>query len=117
MKNLKMAKIINVASTALAAHEIGRRDFCVCIASVDCSHKYNLVVLCDNIQNNSLNKTKFWALSCQKNSNGDKMLIILWLENKVGVFYCVLKIFLDYNINLLRIASRLAKTQLGIYIF
>ena len=117
IKNLKGAEIINMPSTALAAHEIGHRDFCACIASVDCAHEYNLVVLCDNIQDNSFNKTRFWVLSRQKNLNGDKMSIVLWLENKVGALCCVLKIFSDYNINLLRIESRPATTQLGIYVF
>ena len=127
-KNMPMAQIINTASTALAAHEVSQQNFCACIASIDCAHEYNLIVLREGIQNNNFNKTRFWVLSRQENLDLDlnldlnlskinKLSVILWLENKIGALYRVLEIFMKYNINLLRIESRPAKTQLGTYVF
>ena len=127
-KNIPMAQIINTASTAFAAHEVSQQDFCACIASIDCAREYNLVVLSNEIQDNNFNKTRFWVLSRQENLDLDldnnnkvnkinKMSVIIWLENKTGALYGVLEIFIKYNINLLRIESRPAKTQLGTYVF
>lgn len=116
-KNLKNAKINQVASTALAAKEIKKKDFCACIANESCLEEYGLEILDRDIQDNSLNATKFWVLSKKEKNEGDKMSLIFSTKHKPGALYQILGIFNENEINLTKIESRPAKTKLGEYIF
>lgn len=115
--SLKNAVINQVASTALAAKEVSRKEYCACIANVSCIEEYGLELLQDNIQTNDLNQTKFWVLSKEETNVGNKMSIIFSTSHKPGALYEVLGIFNKNNINLTKIESRPAKTFLGEYIF
>ncbi len=116
--NLKQAEIINVASTALAALEVSKKNYCACIGNIECLKEYNLELLKANIQDNSFNKTRFWILSKNKNTAiGTKMSIIFKTEHKPGSLYRVLKVFNDYNINLTKIESRPDKKSAFEYYF
>ena len=115
--NLKNAIINQVFSTALAAKEVKKLDYCACIANKSCLEEYELVMLKDNIQGNDLNQTKFWVLSKEKNDVGNKLSVIFSTKHKPGALYEVLGIFNRNNINLTKIESRPAKTVLGEYIF
>ena len=116
--NLKNAVINQVASTALAAKEVSKKEYCACIANMSCIEEYGLELLQDNIQTNDFNQTKFWILSKEENSKaGNKMSIIFSTTHKPGALYEVLGIFNRNNINLTKIESRPAKTFLGEYIF
>lgn len=115
--NLKDAIINQVSSTALAAKEIKAKDYCACIASKSCISEYGLTLLEENIQDNDLNKTKFWLLSKKQNSAGNKLSMIFSTEHKPGSLYKVLGLFNKNDINLTKIESRPAKTILGEYIF
>jgi len=116
-KNLVNAQINQVSSTALAAKEIKAKDFCACIANISCIDEYDLTILDTNIQDNNLNETKFWVLSKKENNTGNKMSIIFSCKDKPGALYQVLGIFNNNAINLTKIESRPAKTELGSYIF
>ena len=115
--NLKNTQIIQVSSTALAAKEIKTKDYSACIASYSCIEEYGLTLLDKNIQDNDLNKTKFWILSKMQNLEGNKMSLIFSVKDKPGALYKILGIFFENNINLTKIESRPAKTELGSYIF
>lgn len=115
--NLKNATINQVSSTALAAKEVSKKEYCACIANMSCIEEYGLELLQDNIQSNDLNQTKFWVLSKEENEAGNKMSIIFSTSHKPGALYEVLGIFNKNNINLTKIESRPAKTFLGEYIF
>ncbi len=116
-KNLKNAKINYVSSTAMAAKEILKKDFCACIANLDCVEEYGLTLLDPDIQDNNFNKTRFWILSKKENDVGNKMSLIFSTKNKPGDLYKILEIFYINQINLTKIESRPAKTELGSYIF
>ena len=115
--NLKNAVINQVSSTALAAKEVSKKEYCACIANMSCIEEYGLELLQDNIQTNDLNQTKFWVLSKEESNVGNKMSIIFSTSHKPGALYEVLGIFNRNNINLTKIESRPAKTFLGEYIF
>ena len=115
--SLKNAVINQVSSTALAAKEVSKKEYCACIANISCIEEYGLELLQDNIQTNDLNQTKFWVLSKEETSVGNKMSIIFSTSHKPGALYEVLGIFNKNNINLTKIESRPAKTFLGEYIF
>lgn len=115
--SLKNAVINQVSSTALAAKEVSKKEYCACIANISCIEEYGLELLQDNIQTNDLNQTKFWVLSKEETNVGNKMSIIFSTSHKPGALYEVLGIFNRNNINLTKIESRPAKTFLGEYIF
>lgn len=114
---LKDVDIIPVSSTALAAKEIKNKDNCACIANMSCLKEYNLSLLKENIQDNDLNKTKFWILSKDKKNSGNKMSILFSTKNKPGELYKILGLFDFSDINLTKIESRPAKKEFGEYIF
>ena len=74
-------------------------------------------IIRENIQDNNLNKTKFWILSKQKNISGNKMSMIFATKHIPGALYNVLGIFNNNKINLTKIESRPAKTSFGEYYF
>lgn len=115
--NLKGAIINQVSSTALAAKEIATKDYCACIANLSCLEEYGLILLKDNIQDNSYNKTKFWVLSKVAKTNGNKMALVFSTKDIPGALYQVLGTFYKSKINLTKIESRPAKTEFGEYIF
>lgn len=116
-KNLPNALINQVSSTALAAKEIASKDYCCCIASKSTVEEYGLFILKDNIQDNDFNRTRFWILSKVQNRIGNKMSLIFSGKDEPGSLYNILGIFYKNNINLTKLESRPAKTELGEYIF
>lgn len=119
-KNLPKAKQISVESTAYAAQKISQgEEFCACICNMSCIEEYDLKLLKEDIQDNNFNKTKFWVLSKNENTEGNfkKMSMIFSVKDKPGALYSVLEIFNKYNLNLTKIESRPAKTVLGEYYF
>lgn len=116
-KNLKNARINQVSSTALAAKEISQKDFCACIANIACVEEYGLTLLASDIQENEWNQTKFWLMSKTQNEQGNQMSLLFSTKHKPGALYRVLSIFNENQVNLTKIESRPAKTELGDYIF
>ena len=116
-KNCKNAIINQVSSTALAAKEIKDKDFCACIASESCLTEYGLELLDENIQDNNFNQTKFWVISKDKNTFGNKMSLVFTTKNEPGALYKILGIFDANKVNLTKIESRPNKAILGDYIF
>ena len=81
---------------------------------------YDLNVLRSNIQDNFLNQTRFIIIGKKSGLECDhcKTSIAFTLpDDRPGVLYKVLKEFADREINLTRIESRPAKTEIGKYIF
>lgn len=117
--NLKNATIIETASTALSAKEVSQKEFSACICNLECLSEYNLKLLEANIQDNSLNETKFWKLSKLEEdvTDADVITMLFSTKHKPGALYNALKIFNDTGLNLTKIESRPAKTRLGEYYF
>ena len=115
--NLSEAYINQVSSTALAAKEIVNKDYCACIANIACVEEYGLICLKENIQDNDFNQTRFWVLSKKEKNYGNKMSLIFSTKHEPGALYHTLGIFYKNKINLTKLESRPAKTELGEYIF
>lgn len=106
--------------TAGAARMLARErhEATAVIASKLCANLYNLDITQEDIEDHSSNTTRFVVLS--KNSsgeNGDKCSVLFSLKHEAGALFSVLKIFSDREINLTRIESRPARTELGNYVF
>lgn len=83
-----------------------------------------LVTVAKEIQDNMANATRFFELCRVARTPhepvgpAEKMLVICEIDGqKAGALYDVLKEFADRGVNMTRIESRPARTELGAYIF
>ena len=121
------AELIKVASTARAA-EIVAKEPCGMGAAAICTKRggelNGLVTVATEIQDNMANATRFFELRRMTAAPqapigpAEKMLVICEIDGqKAGALYDVLKEFADRGVNMTRIESRPARTELGAYIF
>ena len=81
------------------------------------------MTLASEIQDNAANRTRFFEIKRRPNEkfptiNGDKILIICQIDgSRAGSLCEVLKEFAFRHVNMTRIESRPARTELGEYIF
>lgn len=118
-KNFKQARLIQVSSTSFAAKMCAEGEVDAAICSPFAAHQNNLKVLAGPI-NHDNNYTRFFVLRKDPNfERGDrnKTSIIFSTYDKPGSLYKILAIFNLYDLNLTKIESRPAKTNLGEYVF
>jgi prephenate dehydratase len=127
-KNLANAEIIPSSSNSAAAKDLSQRilagEDCsrhVVIASKLCAETYKLKVITENINDSSINETRFWILSKNiANYNPaakNKTTILFQTKDEPGSLQVVLRLFAVNNVNLSRIESRPAKKNIGEYLF
>lgn len=121
------AELIKVASTARAAEIVAQEPRGMGAAAI-CTERggelNGLVTVAKEIQDNMANATRFFEL-CRVTAAphkpvgpAEKMLVICEIDGqKAGALYDVLKEFADRGVNMTRIESRPARTELGVYIF
>lgn len=118
------AEIVKVASTARAAELVAKapaEDGAAAICTKRGGELNGLVPLAKEIQDSMSNATRFFEL--HRRGAGtvlphQKMLVICEIDGqKAGALYEVLKEFADRGVNMTRIESRPARTELGAYIF
>ena len=121
------AELIKVASTARAAEIVAKEPRGMGAAAI-CTKRggelNGLVTVATEIQDNMANATRFFELrrvtAPPQAAIGpaEKMLVICEIDGqKAGALYDVLKEFADRGVNMTRIESRPARTELGAYIF
>ena len=121
------AELIKVASTARAAEIVAKEPRGMGAAGI-CTKRggelNGLVTVATEIQDNMANATRFFELrrvtAAPQAPIGpaEKMLVICEIDGqKAGALYDVLKEFADRGVNMTRIESRPARTELGAYIF
>lgn len=121
------AELIKVASTARAAEIVAKEPRGMGAAAI-CTKRggelNGLVTVATEIQDNMANATRFFELRRVTAAPqvpigpAEKMLVICEIDGqKAGALYDVLKEFADRGVNMTRIESRPARTELGAYIF
>lgn len=121
-KNFPDAEIISTPSTARAAEIVATSQLAEGFAAI-CTKRAgelnNLVEVAEEIQDNMANSTRFFEVEREnKNLRGDKVLIICQIDGKKsGALYEILEEFAIRKVNMTRIESRPARTELGEYIF
>lgn len=121
------AELIKVASTARAAEIVAKEPRGMGAAAI-CTKRggelNGLVTVATEIQDNMANATRFFELRRVTVAPqapigpAEKMLVICEIDGqKAGALYDVLKEFADRGVNMTRIESRPARTELGAYIF
>lgn len=121
-KQYPLAQIRTVDSTAEAARMVASgTDGHAAIANINASKNYGLRVVASDIQDHPHNCTRFVILSQQPASHVDgnwKTSIVCRIRgDKPGSLFHLLQELAHNHINLVRIESRPARTELGEYIF
>ena len=118
------AELVKVASTARAAELVAEEPAAsgwAAICTKRAGELYGLSPLHAEIQDNMANATRFFELQRRGGERAEgatKMLVICQIDGKkAGALYDVLREFADRDINMTRIESRPARTELGAYIF
>ena len=112
--------IIKASSTAEAARSLDGYNLTYsAIGSKKTAQLYNLNIICENINDDPTNQTRFALIGDYETpvTGNDKTSIAFSTENKSGALLEILQIFSDYNINLSYIDSRPSKTKFGEYTF
>ena len=90
------------------------------IGNKESAELYGLNIVRENIQDNILNQTRFIIIGEDQLVLGKRLktsLAFSCLDDRPGLLYEVLREFAQRNINLTRIESRPAKSEMGKYIF
>lgn len=112
--------IVRASSTAEAARSLDRYNLTYsAIGSQKTAQLYNLNIICENINDDPSNKTRFALIGDFDTpiTGHDKTSIAFSTENISGALLEILKIFSKYNLNLSYIDSRPSKTKFGQYTF
>jgi len=115
----KEAQTIPVASTAKAAQMAAEEPRTAAIGSSIAAELYGLRTVCENIEDNANNVTRFLVISREdaKPTGEDKTAILFSTAHKAGALADVLDVVKQYGINLTNIESRPSRKRQWEYYF
>ena len=115
----KEAQTVAAASSAKAAQLAADEPKAAAIGSAVAAELYGLRVVCENIEDNANNITRFLVIGREdaKPTGEDKTAILFSTAHKAGALADVLDVFKKYNINLTNIESRPSKKRQWEYYF
>lgn len=120
-RNFRDIPIEFAASTAAAARLVAQSDgHTACIASKSSAQLFDLDILMPDCNDEHNNSTRFIVIESKPSgrvTECDKTSLAFSLKNVPGSLYNALKLFAEYNINMIKIESRPVKTQMGTYVF
>jgi len=120
LEKIPQAKLVEVESTAKAAELASKEKGAAAVASEIAALEYDLNILEKNIQETSLNYTRFLVLSKKDAENptgNDKTSIIFSVKHTPGALFKALRPFALYDVNLTKLESRPIKNKPFKYIF
>lgn len=112
--------IIETPSMLEAAHDLRNHNLTYAsIGNKKIAENCMLNILKENIHNDKNNKTRYILIGDieTKPTNKDKTTIAFRTNNSPGALLEILKVFLEYNLNLSYISSRPSKVEMNEYIF
>lgn len=121
-KHLPWAELLEVASTARGAEQVGRlrQPHMAAIGPKTLAELYGLEVLREKIQGEEINVTRFLCIGREDSrpTGYDKTSIVFYTaEDRPGILHEILGEFAARSINLTKIESRPSKRALGDYLF
>jgi len=119
-KNLGNRELMETASTAEAARLASRKKNVAAIASEHAASIYKLKVIQKNIEESSLNTTRFFVIGNKTNkpTGDDRTSIVFTLKDKPGALQkSFFQPFADAKVNLSKIESRPSKERPWEYLF
>lgn len=117
--HLAQAEKVEVSSTARAAEMASGDPDSAAIATWLAAERNDMPILCDHIEDNPSNRTRFLVLGYNEPepTGKDKTSIMFSLHNKPGQLAHALNAFEKYDVNLTMIESRPTKTAAWQYLF
>jgi len=119
-KNLGDKEILETASTAEAARLASKKKNVSAIASEHAASIYKLKIIQNNIEESSLNTTRFFVIGKKTNkpTGDDRTSIVFTLKDKPGALQkSFFQPFADAKVNLTKIESRPSKERPWEYLF
>lgn len=119
-KNLPNCKLTETASTAEAARLASKRKNVAAIASEHAAEIYKLGIVQKNIEESSLNTTRFFVVGnkINKPTGDDRTSVVFSLKDKPGALQkSFFQPFADAKVNLTKIESRPSKERPWEYLF
>jgi len=111
--------IVQAASTAAAAQRAAQEPGSAAIGSKLAAEIYDLQMVCENIEDNPNNVTRFFVIGREsaRPTGDDKTAMVFSTADKAGALVDVLQVFRNNDINLTDIESRPSKKREQEYYF
>jgi chorismate mutase/prephenate dehydratase len=117
--HLSHVEEIEASSTSKAAELASHDPESAAIATTLAAERYDLPILCEHIEDNSTNHTRFLVLGYNEPepTGKDKTSLMFSVHNRAGELVHALNAFEKYDVNLTMIESRPTKTAAWQYLF
>ena len=118
-KNLPRVEIVETSSNARSAEMAAKEKFSAALGGALAAEKYGLKILAQDIQDNSVNVTRFIVLGrqCSPPTGNDRTSLMISVADKSGALHSALAAFRRHKINLTKIESRPSKRKAWEYFF
>jgi chorismate mutase/prephenate dehydratase len=119
VENFPVVPMVEVGSTAIAAHKAAHEKSAAAIASSVAAQYYGLEIIAGQIEDSPNNVTRFLVISKlpAKKGHQDKTSLLLSIKDRSGGLCEILKPFAEQGINLTKIESRPSKKKPWEYLF
>ncbi|MCI0536485.1 MAG: prephenate dehydratase [Verrucomicrobiales bacterium] len=118
-KHLPRVEIIETSSNARSAELAAAEKHAAALAGSIAAERYHLQVLESDIQDNSINATRFLVLGrqCSPPTGRDRTSVMFNIPNKVGALHRALALIRGQKLNMTNIESRPSKRRAWEYYF
>jgi chorismate mutase/prephenate dehydratase len=118
-KNLPRVEIVETSSNARSAELAAKGKSSAALGGVLAAEKYGLKILAEDIQDNSVNVTRFIVLGrqCSPPTGDDRTSLMLSVADKSGALHEAIAAFRKFKINMTKIESRPSKRKAWEYFF
>lgn len=118
-KNLPRVEIVEASSNARSAELAASEKFAASLGGALAAEKYGLKILAQDIQDNSVNVTRFIVLGRQgpPPTGNDRTSLMLSVADKAGALHEAIAAFRKFKINMTKIESRPSKRKAWEYFF
>jgi len=118
-KNLPKVEVIEASSNARSAELAAQDKQAASLGGALAAQKYGLKILAKNIQDNSVNITRFIVLGrqCSPPTGDDRTSLMLSVADRAGALHEAIAAFRKFKINMTKIESRPSKRKAWEYFF
>jgi chorismate mutase/prephenate dehydratase len=118
-KNLPRVEIVETSSNARSAELAAQEKFSAALGGVLAAEKYCLKILAQDIQDNTVNVTRFIVLGrqCSPPTGDDRTSLMISVADRSGALHEAIAVFRKFKINMTKIESRPSKRKAWEYFF
>ncbi len=120
-ENFRSVELVETSSNTKAAEFAAKEENAAAIASTLAAEVYGLNILCERIEDNVNNTTRFLVISRKKDfskkTGNDKTSVCFSIKDRVGALYDCLLPFKEHELTLSMIESRPSKQKNWEYVF